>query len=595
MFPIYWSAVTTHKKLLVYFSTGVSAAVLDVLVYIWLYTVVQFPAYIATSISVALAVVYAFTINAFLNFKTSDVLIRRFLSYALISGAGLALSAVVLVLLVDMAGFNGLVIKLLTLPAVFFLQYTLNRHYSFNERPQPVSNNIEVDHAKGKQVAVVGAGFCGLTAAYRLAQSGAKVTIYELGQDVGGLAAGDMIDGFYMEKAYHFLYKTDRHILDLAKEFGLQDRIVFHRSSVGFFFNGTLYPFTTARHLLSFSPLSWFDRIRTGVLGLLLQTITDWEPLQRFSAYEWLRAFCGKQVTKIIWEPLLRGKFDRYYKDVTMSWLWGRINIRSRSRDITGSERLGYVSGGFRLITECLQAEIEKRGGTIQKGIKIEKVLRTDGGTVAVHVAGVGKEYHAVLFTTPSHVATALLSENPSLDPGYVKRASSIHYLDAVVLPFVTTQKIGDYFWYNIADERIPFLALLSTSALTGTEMFGGKHLYYIGAYVPRAHRYMSMREEDIKNEWYEGLKTMFPHFNLKRITDSRLYRFKDAQHIVERNFREDKILPYETPVDGVFLANFTQIYPDDRGTNFAVREGDVAARMVIRHLKKHAQPAFRF
>jgi hypothetical protein len=43
-----------------------------------------------------------------------------------------------------------------------------------------------------------------------------------------------------------------------------------------------------------------------------------------------------------------------------------------------------------------------------------------------------------------------------------------------------------------------------------------------------------------------------------------------------------ERIPPLRTPVPGLVLANTTQIYPEDRGTNYAVRLGDDAARTVL-------------
>lgn len=585
---IFLSIFSTHKNLILYFCIGVSAAVIDVLVYVSLYRNTQLPAATATSLSVGSAILYAFLLNAYFNYKTSDNLLRRFTSYSLISGVGLLVSATIIYLLVDLLGWDGIIIKLATLPIIFLLQYSLNTKFTFHDLSHKGTEDAPQKVPSGKRVAVVGGGFTGLVAAYRLAQAGVAVTLYEREHVVGGLAGGFSLAGYPLEKAYHFLYQTDNHILDLAKELGIRDKVRFYPSSIGFFYNGSMYPFGTALNLLTFKPLPFYDRIRAGVVALMIQTVTNWEALQKHTAYEYLKTFCGKRITAIIWEPLLRGKFDRYYDKVTMSWLWGRIAIRAKSRDLTGAEQLGYVHGGFRQIVDRLIDEITKHGGTIVVEANLTSVTRQKNNLLAVTTTSGTELFDSVVFTTPSHVATTLLKDNAEITSEYVQKARSIDYLDAVILPFATTQEIGPYFWYNITDTRIPFLVLLSTSALTGTEAFGGTHIYYIGAYVPREHRYMTMPENAIRDEWYQGLKTMFPAFDQTKIVDSALFRLKDAQHIVEKNFRENKILPYETPVPGVFLANFTQIYPDDRGTNFAVREGTTVARAVLSALTNH-------
>ena len=98
---------------------------------------------------------------------------------------------------------------------------------------------------KAPRIGIIGGGFTGLTAAYRLAQKGCRVTIFEASGDLGGLAAGFTLAGHPLEKAYHFLYKTDEHILALVEELGLSDKLAYHRSSVSTYYDGVLYPMMT--------------------------------------------------------------------------------------------------------------------------------------------------------------------------------------------------------------------------------------------------------------------------------------------------------------------------------------------------------------
>jgi hypothetical protein len=62
------------------------------------------------------------------------------------------------------------------------------------------------------------------------------------------------------------------------------------------------------------------------------------------------------------------------------------------------------------------------------------------------------------------------------------------------------------------------------------------------------------------------------------------MHREPAAQPIVTVGYRE-KIPPMKTPARGLVLANTTQIFPEDRGTNYAVREGNEAALAVLAHL----------
>jgi protoporphyrinogen oxidase len=339
----------------------------------------------------------------------------------------------------------------------------------------------------------------------------------------------------------------------------------------------------TARDLLSFSPLPFLDRIRFGVSALYLQFLKNWKPLSKITAYEWLKKWAGPKVTEVIWEPLLRGKFNRYYKEIAMSWLWRRIQIRAVSKDKEG-EMLGYFHGGFVTIVDALANKINSFGGTIFTEQGIERIEKSDRGAVLV-VNGERKQFDAVIATVPSPAFARLIDGNAGVTEDYTKKLKSIDYLGAVVMVFATDQLVSPYFWHNINDSKIPFLVLLSTSALTGPDAFRGKHIYYIGAYVPTEHRYFSQEADEIMSEWKAGLKSMFPHFDESQILEEKLFRFKDAQHIVGTDYI-DKIPAYQSPVPHVFLSNFSQIFPDDRGTNYAIEEGKKVTGLVLKDIQ---------
>ncbi len=434
-------------------------------------------------------------------------------------------------------------------------------------------------------ILIIGGGFTGLSAAYRLSRAGCAVTLVEAGDTLGGLAAGFEMLGAPLERAYHFLYQTDEHIIALADELGLGEALQFHDSSVSTYYDGVLYPMMTPLDLLRFKPLSFVNRVRAGVSAIMIQQVRNWQKLTDVTALEWLRKYAGRQVTDVIWEPLLKGKFDHYYDDVTMQWLWGRVKQRVETRDNrTNTEKLGYFDGGFRVVVEALENGIRDAGGDIRLGTPVSAVRRV-GEAVEVEMAGGVETYDRVLSTVSSSVTGRLLESHRPEAPEYFDRLESIDYLDAAVLVFATEEPITEYYWHNINTPDSPFVVFLSLTALVGTERYGGRHVYYIGDYIPRDHWYMSADADDLKNHWYAELEKMFPSFDRAGLVDDQLFRFRDAQHIVDVGF-EDKIPDHRTPVDGVYLSNFSQIYPMDRGTNLAIEEGAKMAELILGDLE---------
>jgi hypothetical protein len=75
-------------------------------------------------------------------------------------------------------------------------------------------------------------------------------------------------------------------------------------------------------------------------------------------------------------------------------------------------------------------------------------------------------------------------------------------------------------------------------------------------------------------------LRKINPNY-AKTIIDYKLFKNPFAQPIVPVNY--SKIIPgLTTPLKNVFLANMEQVYPWDRGTNYAVELGQRVARKII-------------
>lgn len=429
---------------------------------------------------------------------------------------------------------------------------------------------------------VVGAGYTGLIAALRLAEKGQKVVILERGTTIGGLASDFIVEGGSLERAYHHLFKTDTFIINMANELGIGDKLKWHDSSVGLYYDETLYPFKGALDLIKFKPLSLVNRIRAGLVVLYLQQTKNWQQFQTVSAYDWMLKAGGKQVTEVIWEPLLRGKFDQYYDKVAMAWLWARVHIRAQSRE-TGGEKLGYFEGGFQVFTDALVDKLTELGVEIKTGIEISNIDNTSAGKVRVTFGdGKSKLYDSCVATTPSHVFAKLVEGDKAIKPAYVDKLKSINYLGARLLIFSSEQNISDFYWHNVNDIDLPFLVFIHHTRLINKEHYGGKYIYYLATYVPHDHELFTCDDKTLEKKWFSSLKKIFPDFDTKQIREKHFFRFANAQHIVDTDYH-NKIPDAKTPLKNVYLSNFSQIYPEDRGTNYAVREGERIAKLITK------------
>lgn len=438
-----------------------------------------------------------------------------------------------------------------------------------------------------KRLLVVGGGFTGLTAAYKLcAEPNLEIVLVESSEQLGGLAAGFPILGTTLEKAYHYLFTTDKDIVDLVRELGLEDRVFWADTTIAIRLGGKTYPFTSALDVLRFAPCNWLNRLRFGFVALYLKHRKNGRTLVGHTALEWMTRACGEQVMKTIWTPLLKGKFHRYWDSVSMAWLWARINTRANSRPPTGREQLGYFKGGFAEVTRKLEAELRRNGVRIRAGTRVER-LDFDGHKRALLANGESLPFDYCLFTGPSGALAGLLPAKDELEE-YKRKLRSIDYLGAVCLVFVSDQDIGEHYWLNIHEEGAPFLLFINHTNLVGTGLYQGKHVYYIGCYHPHESPIFAMDEKELAAQWFDYLRTIFPQFDLARVSEQHMFKLKGAQHVVDTGY-EDKIPDYRTPIRELFLANYSQIFPEDRGSNFAVREGVKIAQLLRNELKSGA------
>lgn len=394
----------------------------------------------------------------------------------------------------------------------------------------------------------MGGGIGGLVAAYRLLQKGHSVEIFERSESLGGLLVGFKIEGTNLEKAYHHIFKTDTEIIALIKELGLEEKLKWHESKTALYYNGTIYPFAGAIDLLKFKPLNLIDKLRLGLVKIYLEKENNWQKFENVLAYEWMKKWCGERAYKVVWEPLLKGKFSDKYKEISMAWMWARIHTRANSSE-KGKEYLGYMEGGWQQVIDDLEKRIEKLGGKINLNTEfsLPKSLFDK------------RDFDKIISSAP---------------------LETVEYLGAVTMVFSSKQSLSPYYWHNINDLKSPFLAFIQHTNLMGTESYGGKNVYYLGTYLPQNHKYFTCKDSLIEKDFFDYLKKIFPKFDKKEIIEKHIFKFKYAQHLVKKNY-QSSIINFQSQKEKIIHLNFAQIYPEDRGINYAVREGERVGKRI--------------
>ena len=435
------------------------------------------------------------------------------------------------------------------------------------------------------RVGIIGAGAAGLAAAYDLVREGHPTVVYERAPFLGGQASTFDVGGRRLERGYHHLFTSDTDIVELIEEIGLGHQMRWLDSKVGTFHGGKIYNFVTPMDLLRFSPLSLFDRFRLGLMTLYLQRRRSWRELESVTAAEWLRRYTGRRTYETFWGPMLRGKFgERHFDRVNMAWVWGKVQSRVASRGKSMvKERLGYPIDSFGEVFEVLAERIEEAGGEVHIGTSVSRVVVKDGRATGLEVAddrGEGRlePFDAIIATTPSYVFPRLV---PPLPEEYEAKLRGVEYMAAVLIILVLDRPLSNIYWLNVADRTLPFVGIIEQTNLIPPEHYGGNHIVYLSNYVATDHPYYRMDHDELLREYTPHLRKINGEFDPSWIRESYHHRVDAAQPIVGTNYSES-IPDHRTPFRRLYLANTTQIYPEDRGTNYSVRMGRQVARMVM-------------
>jgi len=428
------------------------------------------------------------------------------------------------------------------------------------------------------KIAIIGAGIAGMSAAYDLASIGNKVTIYEASHQVGGLASGfkEPHWEWSVEKYYHHWFASDEHMLGLIEELGLSHKVLFPRPYTVLMHNDKWYPFDSILQALMFPGLGWgLNKVRFGFVGLYLRLTKNWQLLEKVTAHEWMLKWVGKHVYEKMWQPLLIGKFGPYYKDVPMAWFWARMHARTT--------RLGTYQGGFQAFCDDFAERLKALGVEIKLNIPVEQINSSEEGFQLSLMGSTSQPYDRVLSTTSP---TLMAKMAPDLPSDYLQGLLDLKSMGAVVLTLSLKHQLSSqgYYWYNIPKNAgYPFLALVEHTNYVSPENFGGDHIIYCGDYLETDHEYFDLTQGEIVERFVPALESINPNFQRSWIRKSWLHRTKYAQPVPMVNHSQN-IPAIETPIKGVYFASMSQVYPWDRGTNFAVEIGRRTAEIITNH-----------
>ena len=436
------------------------------------------------------------------------------------------------------------------------------------------------------KIAIIGAGYSGLNIAKELEKEGQEVTIFEKNEYVGGMVDTVQLYGTRLEKYYRHIFKSDREAISLIEEMGLKDDLIWPSTKMGYLTNRKIYEFGTPISLLKFKELNFIQKLRFGFNVVHIKLINDYKKIEKVTAENWLKERIGEDIYSKIWEPLLISKFGEKKSQVSMAWLWGKIKLRSTSSTKDG-EQLGYIKGSYQKLSDKLYKYLIDKNVKIKLKTKIQSVEKTNEKYIVKYTDNeIEKEDQFDIIISTVNYRTFLSMFEKYIKKEEKEKLEKVKYTSARTMLISTNKSFSPFYWLNVGDNDIPFGGIIEHTNFIDKSNYNNNHIIYISNYMTEDNKLYNLSEEDLLKEYMKYLTQINKDFTMENIVEYHVYDEKYAQPIIECNY-SDFIMEDKLKDENIYLCTMPQIYPEDRGMNYAIKLGNKIAKEVLEQVNK--------
>lgn len=392
----------------------------------------------------------------------------------------------------------------------------------------------------------------------------------------GGMAKCIKYNETKIEKHYRHIFKSDKYVIELLKEFNLTNKMQWNETKMAYYSKRGLYEFGTPISLLKYKPLTFIEKIKFGISIIKIKLIKNYKELEKYTAEQWIKKNCGEKVYNKIWEPLLITKFGKKKNEISMAWLWGKINLRSSSSTTRG-ERLGYLEGSFEILTKEIEKNLLKNNCKFKLNTNVTNVYKRNGKYIVQ--SGNEEEYDFVISTVPYDICTKILQQLLTEEEN--KKMQELKYTSAKTLLIYSKKQLTPFYWINIGDTNIPFGGIIEHTNMINNQKYNGTHIIYISNYMEKTDKFYKMSPTELLNEYFPYLIKINKDLKKEDILQIQCFEEECAQPVITTNY-SNKVLSTQLQEKGIYIANMAQIYPEDRGMNYAIKMGYEVAQKIM-------------
>jgi len=423
-----------------------------------------------------------------------------------------------------------------------------------------------------QRIAVLGAGPMGLAVAYQLALDGNQPIIYEADDRIGGMTASFDFNGIEIERYYHFHCISDSAFLQILDELNLTNKMNWVETKMGYWFNNQLQDWGNPIALLRFKGLSFYAKFRYGLHAFYSTKINDWSSLDHKDALKWIKGWVGNEAYEVLWRRLFEYKFYNYSNNLSAAWIWSRIRRIGRSRYNLFKEKLGYLDGGSNTLLQAMKHKITELGGEFHLKSPVSKVIIHKECVVGVQVHGIEITFDKVISTIPLPYISKVI---PDLPNDLLKTFDSRKNIAVVCVIAKLSKQVTPNFWLNTNDPEMDIPGLVEYSNLRPLD----QHIAYVPFYMPGEHPNYLDSDEVFINKVMKYILKINPSFSESDFIDIKASRYRFAQPICEPNYL-DNLPSVSLPIKGLWVADTSYYYPEDRGISESIGFGRNLAKL---------------
>lgn len=417
-----------------------------------------------------------------------------------------------------------------------------------------------------QRIAVLGAGPMGLAVAYQLARDGHETIVFEADDRVGGMTAAFDFSGLMIERYYHFHCISDHAFLKTLDELNIADKMHWVETKMGYWYKNKLQPWGNPVALLKFQELSLIAKIRYGLHAFLATKRKNWKPLDHVEATDWIKRWVGKEAYEVLWRRLFDYKFYNFSDNLSAAWIWSRIRRIGKSRYSLFREKLGYLEGGSETLLQAMRSDIEAHGGTLHLKSPASKVIIENGKVTGIEVGEKIESFNKVISTVPLPYVPRLM---PDLPEEILAKFRAIKNIAVVCVIAKLRKAVSENFWLNTNDPDMDIPGLVEYSNLRPL----ADHIIYVPFYMPGEHPKFQEPDQNFLNKVKKYLKKINPELQDDDFIELRASRYRYAQPICDPGYL-DKLPQAALPIKGLWVADTSYYYPEDRGISESIHFG---------------------